>query len=60
MFIAIFFTPTNAKRSFTIDYTRNTFVKDGRDFRFISGTIHHYQVPHKLWLDRLTKLRAMG
>ncbi len=49
-----------AKREFKIDYTRNTFVKDGRDYRIISGTIHHYNVPTKLWLDRLTKLRAMG
>lgn len=28
--------------------------------RYISGTIHPYQVPVHLWEDRLIKLRAMG
>lgn len=47
-------------RSFSIDYERNTFVKDGKPFRYISGSIHPYRVPRELWQDRLDKMWAAG
>ena len=28
--------------------------------RYISGSIHYFRVPEKLWRDRLTKIRAAG
>lgn len=51
---------TNQKRNFTIDYKRNTFLKDGQPFRYVSGSIHYFRVPSELWKDRLQRLRAMG
>lgn len=38
----------------------NTFLKDGKPFRYVSGSIHLYRVPKKLWLDRLSKMWAAG
>lgn len=46
--------------SFYIDFDNNTFVKDGKPFRYVSGSIHSYRVPHELWQDRLLKMRAAG
>ena len=48
------------KRSFTIDYKNERFLKDGQPFRYISGGIHYFRVPSSLWEDRLKKIRAAG
>ena len=48
------------KRNFFIDYDRNTFVKDSKPFRYVSGSIHSYRVPKELWADRLKKMWASG
>ena len=48
------------ERSFYIDYDNNTFIKDGKPFRYISGSIHSYRVPRELWADRLMKMWASG
>ena len=50
----------SVSRSFAIDYANNTFVKDGEPFRYVSGSIHPYRVPHELWKDRLTKMWSAG
>ena len=50
----------SATHSFSIDFARNTFLKDGQPFRYISGSIHPYRVPRELWLDRLNKMWASG
>ena len=47
-------------RSFTIDYEKNCFLKDGEPFRYISGGMHYFRVPDFYWGDRLKKLRAAG
>ena len=47
-------------RSFGLDLEHGTFVLDGQPFRFISGTIHNYQVPSGYWNDRFRKIRACG
>ncbi|XP_048244851.1 beta-galactosidase-like [Haliotis rufescens] len=47
-------------RSFTIDYSEDTFVKDGESFRYISGSIHYTRVPRVHWKDRLMKIYAAG
>ncbi|XP_021359031.1 beta-galactosidase-like isoform X1 [Mizuhopecten yessoensis] len=47
-------------RNFTIDYDKNTFLKDGKPFRYVSGSIHYSRVPQDYWLDRLLKMYAAG
>lgn len=52
--------PLINNRSFTIDYARNTFLKDGVPFRYISGSIHYFRVHPNHWEDRLKKIRSAG
>ena len=46
--------------SFYIDYDNNSFSKDGKPFRYVSGSIHSYRIPNELWEDRLNKMWAAG
>lgn len=48
------------KHSFVIDKDRNSFMKDGVPFRYISGSMHYFRVPRCHWDDRLKKIRAAG
>lgn len=48
------------QRSFGIDYDSDCFVKDGRPFRYISGSIHYSRVPRYYWRDRLLKMKMAG
>ncbi|MEE6523503.1 hypothetical protein FKM82_022433 [Ascaphus truei] len=52
-------TETSA-RSFEIDYEHNCFRKDGKSFRYISGSIHYSRVPRFYWKDRLLKMKMAG
>uniref|UniRef100_A0A8C3UPT6 Beta-galactosidase n=1 Tax=Catharus ustulatus TaxID=91951 RepID=A0A8C3UPT6_CATUS len=45
---------------FGIDYDSNCFVKDGKPFRYISGSIHYSRVPSYYWKDRLLKMKMAG
>ncbi len=36
------------------------FVRDGKPYQIISGSIHYPRVPREYWRDRLKKARAMG
>ncbi|MBV8674316.1 MAG: beta-galactosidase [Acidobacteriaceae bacterium] len=36
------------------------FVRDGKPYQIISGSIHYTRVPREYWRDRLQKSRAMG
>lgn len=47
-------------RSFTVDYTQNCFLKDGKPFRYVSGSIHYFRVPHEMWQDRIYKMKMAG
>ena len=47
-------------RSFSIDYERDCFLKDGKEFRYISGGFHYFRVPRYYWEDRLLKIKAAG
>uniref|UniRef100_A0A8C0HIM9 Beta-galactosidase n=1 Tax=Buteo japonicus TaxID=224669 RepID=A0A8C0HIM9_9AVES len=51
---------TIPQRSFGIDYNCDCFVKDGRPFRYISGSIHYSRVPRYYWKDRLLKMKMAG
>ncbi|OWF47699.1 beta-galactosidase-like [Mizuhopecten yessoensis] len=46
--------------NFTLDYDKNTFLKDGKPFRYVSGSIHYSRVPQAYWKDRLLKMYAAG
>ena len=46
--------------SFSIDYDHDTFLKDGKPFRYISGGMHYFRIPYQLWEDRLHKAKMMG
>ena len=47
-------------RKFTIDPTKNCFLKDGHVFQYISGGMHYFRIPRCYWKDRLHKARLMG
>ncbi|OQR68164.1 beta-galactosidase-like [Tropilaelaps mercedesae] len=47
-------------REFKIDFDNSRFVKDGKPFQIISGSIHYYNVPYRLWEDRLRSMRDCG
>ena len=51
---------SSGERSFRVDPDRAIFLKDGKPFNYVSGTIHYFRVPHQYWDDRLKKLRASG
>ena len=64
-FLLLFFSDTNADhkrvdRSFVIDYENNCFLKDGRPFRYISGSVHYFRIPNIYWSDSMKKAKAMG
>ncbi|XP_048419814.1 beta-galactosidase isoform X2 [Stegostoma tigrinum] len=46
--------------SFQIDYNNDCFRKDGKKFRYISGSIHYSRVPRYYWKDRLLKMYMAG
>jgi beta-galactosidase len=56
-FINIYF---QANRTFTIDYDNDSFLMDGKPFRYVSGSIHPSRVPSYYWKDRLQKMKAAG
>lgn len=61
VFLFLFFSiQTIPQRSFGIDYNCDCFVKDGRPFRYISGSIHYSRVPRYYWKDRLLKMKMAG
>ncbi|XP_058247195.1 beta-galactosidase-1-like protein [Hemibagrus wyckioides] len=50
----------SAERSFTIDYSKDCFLKDGQYFRYVSGSVHYSRVPRFYWKDRLMKMYMGG
>ena len=52
--------PEDNVRSFTVDYEHNTFLKDGKPYRYIAGGFHYFRVPHQYWEDRIAKMAAAG
>ncbi|XP_035516916.1 beta-galactosidase [Morone saxatilis] len=47
-------------RSFSVDYKNDCFQKDGKEFRYISGSIHYSRIPRVYWKDRLLKMYMAG
>ncbi|XP_041039368.1 beta-galactosidase isoform X3 [Carcharodon carcharias] len=54
------FSPSSSSRTFQIDYDNDCFRKDGKEFRYISGSIHYSRVPRYYWKDRLMKMHMAG
>ncbi|KAM7380624.1 hypothetical protein PAMP_003905 [Pampus punctatissimus] len=50
----------SAEKSFSIDYKNNCFLKDGKPFQYISGSIHYSRIPQYYWKDRLVKMYMTG
>lgn len=50
----------HVSRSFSIDYENDVFLKDGKPFRYVSGTIAYYRIPRMYWMDRLMKMKFVG
>ncbi|GFX85123.1 beta-galactosidase [Trichonephila clavipes] len=51
---------TVSPRSFSVDYEKDTFLKDGKPFRYMSGSIHYFRVPSLFWYDRIYKMKMAG
>ncbi|XP_021705369.1 beta-galactosidase [Aedes aegypti] len=58
--LAAFLAVTYATRSFTIDYERDTFLMDGKPFRFVSGSFHYFRALPGSWRQILRTMRAAG
>lgn len=50
----------SGERSFSIDYKTDCFLKDGKPFQYISGSIHYSRIPRYYWKDRLVKMYMAG
>lgn len=53
------YVPTNAG-TFSLDTQNNCFLKDGKPWQYISGSVHYFRIHPDLWEDRLQRIRAMG
>ena len=58
--LLIFVDYSDTQHDFGIDFDRDTFVLDGKPFRYISGSVHYFRLHPSQWLDRLRKVRAAG
>ncbi|KAH8255693.1 hypothetical protein KR038_008834 [Drosophila bunnanda] len=45
---------------FTIDHEANTFMLDGKPFRYVSGSFHYFRAVPEAWRSRLRTMRASG
>ncbi|XP_055523429.1 beta-galactosidase-like isoform X2 [Wyeomyia smithii] len=50
----------NETCSFTVDYEHDTFLLDGKPFRFVSGSFHYFRALPGSWRHILRSMRAAG
>ncbi|XP_062925745.1 beta-galactosidase isoform X2 [Mobula hypostoma] len=60
MAIGFYLYSPSSSRTFQIDYDKDCFLKDGKHFRYISGSLHYSRVPRFYWKDRLMKMYMAG
>ena len=60
IFVVLSIIHYSSSGSFTIDWKNDVFLKDGKPFRYISGSLHYFRVPTVYWKDRMKKMRAAG
>lgn len=47
-------------RIFDIDYQENSFLMDGKPFRYVSGSFHYFRALPETWQRHLKTMRAAG
>ncbi|KAL5284162.1 GLB1L.2 family protein [Megaselia abdita] len=47
-------------RTFDIDYQENSFLMDGKPFRYVSGSFHYFRALPETWQRHLRTMRAAG
>ena len=47
-------------RKFDVDLERNIFVKDGLEFRYVSGSFHYFRALRETWAEKLKLMRLSG
>jgi beta-galactosidase len=52
--------PAQTPNSHLITIAGGEFMRDGKPYQIISGTIHYPRVPREYWRDRLRKAKALG
>ncbi|XP_050429419.1 beta-galactosidase-like [Adelges cooleyi] len=50
----------STERTFIVDHEKNEFLKDGKVFRYVSGSLHYFRIPREYWKDRIHKMKAAG
>lgn len=48
------------RRNFTIDYEKDTFIKDGKPFRYVAGSFHYFRALPETWRQKMRTMRAGG
>lgn len=59
-FLVLSIIHSSSSRSFVVDRKNNVFLKDGKPFRYISGSFDYFRVPRFYWKDRMAKMKAAG
>ncbi len=54
--LALLVSLSSSAPSFSIDFTNDAFLKDGKLFRYVSGSIHHYRIPREYWQGIVTNI----
>ncbi|XP_059620871.1 beta-galactosidase-like [Phlebotomus argentipes] len=49
-----------SERKFEIDYDNDTFLLDGKPFRYVSGSFHYFRAPRETWRHKLRLMKATG
>ncbi|XGW28001.1 hypothetical protein V3C99_008085 [Haemonchus contortus] len=60
LLLAFGLTYVSTQRSFSIDHDNNQFLRDGKPYRYISGSIHYFRTHPDQWEARLQTVRAAG
>lgn len=50
----------SGSRTFVIDSKIGQFLKDGKPFRYVSGSMDYFRVPRAYWRDRMNKMKMAG
>ncbi|KAG5675365.1 hypothetical protein PVAND_005274 [Polypedilum vanderplanki] len=48
------------ERGFSIDYEHDTFLMDGKPFRYVAGSFHYFRALPQTWRQKLKTLKAGG
>ena len=56
----LIFTSASPHPSFSLDPENNTFLRNGKPHRYVSGSIHYFRVLPPSWRDRLEKIKLGG